>query len=172
MLGFLTCGSGPNLARAGSQGGKGAAAGGPLLGAAQLLGLGYMPLEAAEPVTLLGRRVPARTTVWIAMWGILQNHPEVRRKLGDDLRNYRPSRWLGSEGIIKHTPFDALGYGHGARLCVGMPLANYEGQLVLARVLQKFVLEWTKAPLNEVSYGLTSNVPDEAVSINLRDRQW
>ena len=131
---------------------------------------GYMPLETAEPLTFQGRRVPARTTVWVATRHILCHDPEVQKQLGLDLRSYRPSRWLGPKGLIKHPPFDALSYGHGARICVGMPLANYEGTLVLARVLQHFVLHWTKQPLNEVSHGLTSNEPDAAVCIGLRER--
>lgn len=46
--------------------------------------------------------------------------------MGDNLREYRPSRWLSS-GLIQHEPLDALAYGHGSRICIGMPLANYTG---------------------------------------------
>ncbi|CAE7310928.1 Cyp4d2 [Symbiodinium sp. CCMP2592] len=132
---------------------------------------GYMPLEAAEQVTLLGRKVPAGTSVWIATRNILMNDPEVTKRLGDDLHLYRPSRWLGKEGIFDFAPFNDLGYGHGPRICVGMPLANYEAQLVIARVIQLFVLHWgTKAPLEQTTYGITCNMASGAVSINLHRR--
>ncbi|CAJ1402738.1 unnamed protein product [Effrenium voratum] len=128
----------------------------------------YMPLEAHEPATLAGRVVPEGTAVWIAIRHILRNDPAMKC-MGDNLREYRPSRWLSS-GLIQHEPLDALAYGHGSRICIGMPLANYTGLVVMARVVQHFVLEWRGETVPEVSYGLTGNLQAGPVAIHLRPR--
>ena len=38
------------------------------------------------------------------------------------------------QGIVKCPPFDSLAFGHGARICLGKQLADYEGRLVIAQV--------------------------------------
>ncbi len=37
------------------------------------------------------------------------------------------------QGIVKCPPFDSLAFGHGARVCLGKQLADYEGRLVIAQ---------------------------------------
>ena len=132
---------------------------------------GYMPLETLEALSLQGRRVPAGTTLWLATRHMLRHDPEVQAKLGSDLQSYRPSRWFASpNSLVRHPPFDTLPYGHPPRTCVAMPLANYQATLVLARVLHSFKLHWYKAPLKEISHGLTSNDFDAPVVIQLQGR--
>ena len=100
------------------------------------------PLEThqyltADTVTIAGRKVPAGTKVLIHMRHLLQNFHEP--KLGEDLREFRPSRWIGPDGIHA-TPFNSLVFGHGARECVGRALAERFGPMVIASVVQRFVL--------------------------------
>ena len=131
-----------------------------------------LELQSTEEITLAGRKLPAGTEFLIAIRNILKNDPEVKKKLGDDLQVFRPSRWLGPDGIVKHAPFDSLAFGYGPRICLGMRLAEYEGLLVIAKVVQKFVLEqWDKPPLMETA-NFVSNEPASPVSIKLRPRSW
>ena len=112
----------------------------------------FQSLTNLEPIKLAGRTVPPRTRIWLHYRYIMNNSPEMKEKLGDDLDKFRPARWMGPEGIIKHSPFDSLAYGHGARVCLGRHLADYEGKLVLASVLKNFELEkWSKPPMEEVT---------------------
>lgn len=131
-----------------------------------------LELQSTEEITLAGRKLPAGTEFLIAIRNILKNDPEVKKKLGDDLQVFRPSRWLGPDGIVKHAPFDSLAFGYGPRICLGMRLAEYEGLLVIAKVVQKFILEqWDKPPLMETA-NFVSNEPAAPVSIKLRPRSW
>lgn len=66
---------------------------------------------------------------------VLHTAPEVKSKLGEDLHVFRPSRWIGPEGLVKCPPFDSLPFGNGARLCLGKQLADYEGRLVIAEAM-------------------------------------
>ena len=132
----------------------------------------FLELESTEEITIAGRQVPPHTEIFVAMRNILKNDPEVKKKLGEDLHDFRPSRWLGPEGITKHEPFDTLAFGYGPRICLGMRLAEYEGLLVIAKVIQKFVLEdWAKPPLMETT-SFVSNEPVAPVSIRIRPRTW
>ena len=132
----------------------------------------FLDFQSTEEVTLAGRKVPAGTEFYVAIRNILKKDPEVKKKLGDDLHDFRPSRWLGPEGIVKHPPFDTLAFGYGPRICLGMRLAEYEGLLVIAKVVQKFVLEkWDKPPLEETT-SFVSNEPTTPVSIKIRPRTW
>mmetsp|Transcript_36513 Transcript_36513/g.85534 ORF Transcript_36513/g.85534 Transcript_36513/m.85534 type:complete len:487 (-) Transcript_36513:147-1607(-) len=132
--------------------------------------LTFMELEPTEPVTLVGRKLPVGTTILLALRSILRNDPEVKKELGDDLHDFRPSRWLGPEGLNRHAPFDALPFGYGPRICVGMRLADYEARLAIAKVVQRFVLEkWDRPPLIE-TMSTVGNQPEEPVSIGVRLR--
>ena len=131
-----------------------------------------LELQSTEEITLAGRKLPVGTEFFIAIRNILKNDPEVKKKLGNDLHNFRPSRWLGPEGIVKHPPFDTLAFGYGPRICLGMRLAEYEGLLVIAKVVQKFVLEkWDRPPLEETT-SFVSNEPATPVSIQIHPRTW
>eukprot|EP00435_Cladocopium_sp_Y103_P068442 s818_g31.t1 len=106
--------------------------------------------ETREEVEIDGRVVKPGAEVLLCYRHILKNAPELKAKLGDDLHAFRPSRWLGPEGIVKCPPFDSLPFGHGARVCLGRLLADYEGRLVIAQVVRHFVLEkWQGPPLEE-----------------------
>ncbi|CAE7693439.1 CYP4C21 [Symbiodinium sp. CCMP2456] len=123
-----------------------------------------------EPITLAGRTVPARTKIWLHYRYIMNNSPEMKKKLGEDLNIFRPARWIGPEGIIKVPPFDSLAFGHGPRICLGRHLADYEGKIVLAMVLKKFVLEkWTKPPMEERTGFLIFPAEDIVVRLSRRE---
>ena len=130
----------------------------------------FQSVTNIEPITLAGRTVPPHTKIWLHYRYIMNNSPEMKKKLGEDLNIFRPARWIGPQGIIKHPPFDSLAFGHGPRICLGRYLADYEGKIVLAMVLKKFVLEkWAKPPMEERTGFLI--FPAEDVVIRLRRRE-
>jgi len=102
--------------------------------------------ESSVPLELAGREVPPCTAFLVPYRYILTSADEVKAALGTDLDVFRPSRWLGPNGVIQIPPFDSLSFGHGPRICVGMRLADYEGQLAIARVLQRFELAAWEGP--------------------------
>lgn len=125
--------------------------------------------ETREEVEIDGRVVKPGAEVLLCYRHVLKNAPELKAKLGDDLHAFRPSRWLGPEGIVKCPPFDSLPFGHGARVCLGKQLADYEGRLVIAQVVRHFVLEkWQGPPLREKTSFVV--LPAEDVKISLKPR--
>lgn len=126
-------------------------------------------LELREEVKLLGKGVPKGTEVMVCYRHVLHNAPEVKAKLGDDLHVFRPARWIGPEGLVKCPPFDSLPFGHGARICLGKILAEYEGKLVIAQVLRHFKLkQWQGPPLREMTSFVV--LPGKEVIIGLEPR--
>ncbi|CAE7217322.1 cyp-13A1 [Symbiodinium natans] len=132
----------------------------------------FLCFENNEEFTLAGKRQPPGTQFTVPMQYLMMNDPEVKTKLGNDLRSYRPTRWLGPEGIIKHPPFDTLPFGHGPRICLGMRLAEYEGLLAIARVVQKFDFMPYEKPEPEKTLTFTANNPVEHITIRVRPRTW
>uniref|UniRef100_A0A1A9WNV8 Cytochrome P450 n=1 Tax=Glossina brevipalpis TaxID=37001 RepID=A0A1A9WNV8_9MUSC len=67
-----------------------------------------------------------------------------------DAHAFRPERWLkphqgGFEGNLH--PFASLPYGYGARMCLGRRLADLEMQILLAKLLRNYKLEYNYPPL-------------------------
>ena len=136
-------------------------------GPAEILGL-----ETTQELVLAGRKLPPGTQFITSFGRILRSDPQLKRLVGNDLDVYRPSRWLGPEGIVSAQPFDTLAFGYGPRICLGMRLAEYEGLLTIAKVIQKFVLlKWEK-PTPEAVTSFVSNEPVEPISIRVQPRTW
>ncbi|GAB0093841.1 Probable cytochrome P450 301a1, mitochondrial [Sergentomyia squamirostris] len=67
-----------------------------------------------------------------------------------DSNTFRPERWLKSnQGGIdgKLHPFASLPYGYGARMCLGRRFADLEMQILLAKLLRSYKLEYHHEPL-------------------------
>ncbi|EDW09287.1 probable cytochrome P450 301a1, mitochondrial isoform X1 [Drosophila mojavensis] len=68
-----------------------------------------------------------------------------------DAATFRPERWLkehqgGTPGKLH--PFASLPYGYGARMCLGRRFADLEMQILLAKLLRNYKLEYNHAPLD------------------------
>lgn len=68
-----------------------------------------------------------------------------------DAHEFRPERWikdtkLGSEGKLH--PFSSMPYGIGARMCLGRRFADLEMQILLAKLLRNYKIEYNYKPLN------------------------
>ncbi|KAG7204438.1 hypothetical protein KM043_004875 [Ampulex compressa] len=64
-----------------------------------------------------------------------------------DAKVFKPSRWLKDADNEKLHPFASLPYGHGARMCLGRRFADLEIQVLLAKLLRSYKLEYHRKPL-------------------------
>lgn len=129
----------------------------------------FIDLMNEEPIILHGREIPRHTTLFVLTRTMCRTSPVVREALGDDLEEFRPARWVDSRGdLIKCTPFDTLFFGHGARRCPGMELANIVGPWVLAEIVRRFsIAQWEGPPMQEK----TSFVQQPKDDVQLRFRR-
>lgn len=128
----------------------------------------YIDLKNTQPITLHGRKLPAHSDILVLTRHMWHSLPEFS---GSDLQAFRPGRFLDSEGRLKPAaaPLDSIAFGHGARRCPGMGLANTVGPWMVAEVLRLYQIEpWHGAPLAEKS-GFVQE-PAEHVRLSLLRR--
>jgi cytochrome P450 len=89
------------------------------------------PRMLLEPLELMGRTLPAGTTVAPAIG--IAHHREATYP--EPLR-FRPERFLER----KFTPFEFFPFGGGARRCLGAAMAAYEMRLVIGTIMGRFQL--------------------------------
>lgn len=84
---------------------------------------------------------------------------------------FLPERWLkhtASEIKYNFHPFSSLPYGHGARMCLGRRFADLEIQVLLAKLLRSYKLEFLHEPL---SYKVTfMYAPDGDLKFKVTER--
>ncbi|KAG5321542.1 CP301 protein, partial [Acromyrmex heyeri] len=64
-----------------------------------------------------------------------------------DAKTFKPSRWLKDSNNENLHPFASLPYGYGARMCLGRRFADLEMQVLLAKLLRSYKLEYHHQPL-------------------------
>jgi len=123
-----------------------------------------------EPLAVAGRVVPPHTDIIALYRYMIINSSKAKAVLGEDLEQFRPSRWLGPDGaVVKCPPFDTLAFGNGARMCLGMRLADFEGRLTIVRVLQRFRLKpWQGPPMKEKTSFVVKPAWDVKISLEPR----
>ncbi|XP_046814870.1 probable cytochrome P450 301a1, mitochondrial [Vespa crabro] len=65
----------------------------------------------------------------------------------NDADIFKPSRWLKATPDQKLHPFASLPYGYGARMCLGRRFADLEMQVLLAKLIRSYKLEYHHQPL-------------------------
>ncbi|CAG9762905.1 unnamed protein product [Ceutorhynchus assimilis] len=63
-------------------------------------------------------------------------------------QEFKPERWLKSNIEEKIHPFASLPYGYGARMCLGRRFADLEIQVLLAKLIRSYKLEYLHKPLD------------------------
>ncbi|ENN80608.1 hypothetical protein YQE_02973, partial [Dendroctonus ponderosae] len=61
--------------------------------------------------------------------------------------SFMPERWMKSESSSKIHPFASLPYGYGARMCLGRRFADLEIQVLLAKLIRTYRLDYFHEPL-------------------------
>ncbi|KAF4532106.1 hypothetical protein B566_EDAN006200 [Ephemera danica] len=87
---------------------------------------------------------------------------------------YLPERWLrGNENYSElsgmKSPFVSLPFGHGARKCVGMRFAVLEAEVLLAKIIRRYRLEWHNPPMKFKNFIL--NIPVDPLRFTVIDRE-
>ena len=108
---------------------------------------------ATGPDEIAGRHIEAGTLVMISPW-LIHRH----RKLWDDPAAFDPDRFEGKpQDYLTNGSY--IPFGVGPRTCIGASFALAEASLVLARVLERFVIELDDArPVMPVS--IITTMPD------------
>lgn len=100
-----------------------------------------------KPTELMGYQLPERMPV---VGCIYLTHR--REDLYPQADQFKPERFLER----KFSPYEFLPFGGGARLCLGMALANYEMKLVLATLLRMYEFKLAeKQPVKAGRRGVT-----------------
>ncbi|KAJ8514323.1 hypothetical protein ONZ45_g8132 [Pleurotus djamor] len=119
-----------------------------------------LPHSAEKADTYLERSIPKESIIIANVWG-LNHDPDV---YGDDSYEFRPERFLDSEGkIMTPTAVDTKDEGHvtfgfGRRVCVGRYIANSNLLIQMASIL------WAFQILPEVGEDGKEVLPDENTS--------
>nr|AVL92818.1 CYP450 [Locusta migratoria] len=82
-----------------------------------------------------------------------------------DAGRFQPERWLQSR---THHPFASLPFGYGRRMCLGRRFADLEIQMVIAKMVQAFRIEWQREPLRYAVHPMFT--PDGPLRLRLVDR--
>ncbi|XP_011500803.1 PREDICTED: probable cytochrome P450 301a1, mitochondrial [Ceratosolen solmsi marchali] len=86
----------------------------------------------------------------------------------EDAGSFKPSRWLKDANEQKLHPFASLPYGYGARMCLGRRFADLEMQVLLAKILREYKIEYRYNPLK---YKVTfMYAPDGELKFNMINR--
>ncbi|XP_060530526.1 probable cytochrome P450 301a1, mitochondrial isoform X2 [Cylas formicarius] len=96
-----------------------------------------------EDAVLLGYRVPKGVQVVFPtlVTGSMEEYVSEPCK-------FAPERWMKGEGRDYRThPFASLPYGYGARMCLGRRFADLEIQVLLAKLVRSYRLEFNREPL-------------------------
>ncbi|WP_224369792.1 cytochrome P450 [Hyalangium versicolor] len=109
----------------------------------------WLPRTPEEDDEIDGYRIPAGTLVGV-MSHLIHRHPDVWEAPEHfDPERFRPER---SEGRPRQA---WLGFGGGQRQCIGKEFALMEGQLILARIAQRFRVSAVPGRVAQVQFTTT-----------------
>lgn len=94
--------------------------------------------SVVKPFEFKGYHVPAG---WLAQYSILQTHH--LESVYPNPERFDPDRFRPG---TKQQPFSLIGFGGGARICIGIAFAKLEMKLVLAHLLRHY--QWELLPQN------------------------
>lgn len=115
-----------------------------------------------KDVVLSGYLVPAQTIIQLEFLATAASE-----KYFKNASDYKPERWL-RENKKDIDSFAFLPFGFGPRMCIGSRVAELETYLLVAKVIQRFRLEYHHEPLE--MYQKLSAVPEKPVRIKFVDR--
>lgn len=91
----------------------------------------------------------------------------------EQVDKFIPERWLkdNTDPKCPHAkdvnPFAYLPFGFASRACIGKRMANMEVEIITARILREFKLEWHQPDLKWKS--TTINLPDAPLKFKIID---
>jgi enediyne biosynthesis protein E7 len=124
----------------------------------------YPPIWAVERFVkqqdeLGGYTIPAGSTLFISIYAMHRH-----TKFWHEPERFDPGRFANMQDHAAFMPF-----GFGPRMCIGMSFALQEAKIILATLLQRFVLLYTKTKEIEHEAGITLRVRGELpIELKLR----
>ncbi|MEM7334169.1 MAG: cytochrome P450 [Chloroflexota bacterium] len=94
-----------------------------------------LPRYAMEETEIDGFRVPENTIGLISIWNI-HRHPDI----WEDPLAFKPERFAPELSKARHR-MSFMPFGGGQRMCIGNNFALYEGQMLLAMMVQNYQFE-------------------------------
>jgi len=115
-------------------------------------------------MVLGGYQVPAGTTVVRNGMGMSNDHKNF-----PEPEQFLPERWLrGCPERTNANPFANIPWGHGARSCIGRRFAQLELYIMMAKVVQRFRLEYEGPEVGVLTKFVS--FPDKEVNIKFVER--
>jgi cytochrome P450 family 12 len=103
---------------------------------------------AGQDLVIQGFQIPKGINLFISTGLISKNDEHYPRSL-----EFLPERWLrdnqerGCPNARDANPFVYLPFGFGARSCVGRRFAELEIEVLIARMVREFHIEWLHEPI-------------------------
>jgi len=117
----------------------------------------FLPRCLDEDQVFGGYRIPKGTRV-CASAVVVHNRPDF----WTDPDAFRPERFLGMEAAEQHK-YQLISFGGGPRVCIGINLAYFENQLILAMMLRRFTYAiapgWQRRHKHEFAMVLDGGLP-------------
>lgn len=108
---------------------------------------------------------------------VLSNHViSMQEKYFERSNEFIPERWLKSntDSNCPHAkdshPFAYLPFGFGPRMCIGRRFAELEIEILTARLVREFNLEWNRPDLKFKTY--TFNLPADPLKFKITDVKY
>ncbi|KAK0276457.1 hypothetical protein LTR91_019647 [Friedmanniomyces endolithicus] len=116
---------------------------------------------------IAGHVIPKGTFVVISPWAINRS----TSLWGADAEEFRPDRWLGTEGKDGHasSPYAFTTFLHGPRSCIGSAFARYELKCLLATLLMHTAIRLKKPDEAPVPAGAITIKPGSGLELILTD---
>jgi len=121
----------------------------------------FLPRQALEDDEIDGFTIPAGTVVAPVVYAI-HRHPDV----WEHPERFDPGRFTGPRAAGRHS-LAWMPFGAGQRQCLGKDVALLEGRLILARILQRYVLTPVTATPPRAHLGATAR-PGDDVQVRLK----
>ena len=124
--------------------------------------------RAGQDLVLQGFRIPKGTDILLNNSNLSLDEAQFEKS-----DKFIPERWLkdNNDPQCPHAkdvhPFTYLPFGFGTRMCVGRRFAELEIEVLTARILREFKVEWNQPDLKFKS--ITINLPDGPLKFKMTE---